>query len=509
MESLIELNKWFDSQGGLANLFGIVGPILVTIGVVFRYIYKTRRLQQELDKNFEERLSLLNNQVNALKKELDESKQFNPKTWIEINKEERKNGNEERAIAALRNGVQLTRDALYQSYFELARYHISLYPDQGNTPHLQEADRTARIATLLKPGDKTTQALLVEIDAIMAMKNIQTDQYDPDNTDITFQTPELYSAIAYDTETIINKLISNSNNNINSGHYMVAERLAYRARLIGLRTMEDIEPAMQVARFTWADTLSFCGQHTLALSEIETLMTIEEHAYGTDHPNTLATRQLRAGILKSLYRHNDALDEIEKLLQIKERTNDPNTQLLHSLRADCLYATGRYEDALAEIELLLPMDEHTYGAEHPNTLFSRASRARILTYMGRYDDALNEIEMLLPIQKHVDGAEHPHTLFSRSIRAEILTNMGHYEDALNEIESVLPIQKTIIGPEHTNTLGMRMLYARILIGLKCNANALSEVDTLLPIMERIMGTEHTDTIYARNFRAELLDDMDS
>ncbi|PTR10063.1 tetratricopeptide repeat protein [Nitrosospira sp. Nsp5] len=501
-----DILNWARDQGPLANLLGIMSFMGAAGGTV--YAVMKRRFQRDklLLENAEARLTLKNEELAALRQERDQFKQYDPSIWLKSAEKERKDGNEEKAVAILRTSTMLVNDGLHETYLALARYHISIYPDQGETLQLQEAERVARIASLLRPDDSAVTLLLEEINETMVMENIHQGHYNPENLNFVAPDVGLYGGEL--GSYVVEQLLTLAHKHAVAGRYIFYERLAYRARCIELRESGKTSPLTLIARFTWAQALSLNGFFLPAITEIDSISPLLSNAEDAD--TQLAARHLRARILKNLGRYEEALREINSLLPIKERlsgTEHPETLAAHTLRAEILKSLERYEEALLEIDTLLPIRERISGAEHPDTLTARTLRAESMMDLGRPAEALREIDTLLPIRERVSGAEHPDTITTRYERASILDWIGHHEEALREIDTLLPIRERVSGAEHPSTLNERNLRVIILNALGRHEEALREIDSILPIWERVSGAEHPGTLIGRDLRARILDNL--
>lgn len=461
------IREWANNLGPLANVFGIVGISVTSVLVsFFGLMWPRLRRQEVIRDNLKKNLRLQDEEIEDLKREIDTLRQYDPHSWLEQAERERKDGNEEKAIVALRSGVMRTSKALHETYLTLARHHVAIYPDQGESLHLQEAERLSQIAALLKPDDKAATWLLEEISETIAMENIHRGYYNPHDLYEGTAITGLYGS-EWGEEVII-QLLSIARNHYEAGRYIFFERLTHRARSIGLRELGENSKITCRARNRWAFSLYLNSQYFVAKTETEELLFIEKRVLGPHHPSTLATCYLHAQILDSLGRDQEALNKVEELLPLMERVN---------------------------------------GTKHPDTLSTRHLHTQILNSLRQHQEALNKAEELLPLMESVQGARHPHTLPTRYLHAEILDNLGQHQGALDKIEALLPIEESVRGEQHPSTLSTRHLHAEILSNLGRNEDALKETEYLLPLMERVRGAEHPDTLKTFSLRREILEKL--
>lgn len=487
-------NKIGEKLGPIANIFAIL-TTAVAVGVyMYSLMWKRTKHHEVIEKRLIQALTAYEMEIKELKLELAQTREYDPAVWIADAKSERKSGNEEKAISALYSGYVRTYELLYEVYFEIARYHIALYPDQGTTIHLQEAQRMARIASLLDPNKAAALSLLEEIDATIIMEDMRHGHYNPQYSGLVFPDPGVYGgSMVLDADEVIDHLLDLASKHRLAGRFFIFERLSHRARSISLRELGRYAPKTLFARWSWANALSLNGLFSDALIEIDDLLPIQKQVKECDQKDTIVTYSLRARVLDQLGRYKEALQEIKQVLPLLERISGidhPNTLNTRHLRATILDHLGCYNDALQEIEELVPFQLRLRGSDHPDTLASGILRVQILDHLGRYDEALQEIEKLTSIQVRLQGTEHSHIFHVRHLRAEMLHHIGRSNDALEEIEAILPMQMQVNGKDHPHTLPTRYLYAQVLDQVGRYDDALKENEALLSVHICISGTHH-------------------
>ena len=84
---------------------------------------------------------------------------------------------------------------------------------------------------------------------------------------------------------------------------------------------------------------------------------------GSDHPDTLTTRNNLAGAYRSVGRFGEAIELFERVLFERERVlgpDHPDTLTTRNNLAGAYYSVGRFDDAIELFERVL-------GPEHPLT----------------------------------------------------------------------------------------------------------------------------------------------
>jgi tetratricopeptide (TPR) repeat protein len=202
------------------------------------------------------------------------------------------------------------------------------------------------------------------------------------------------------------------------------------------------------------------GQHCLATAQA--ILERAERVLGSDHPDTLTSRQHLAG---------------------------------------AYYNTGRVGEAMAILEQLLTNTERILGTEHRTTLTTRGELARTYRADGRVGDAIAIFEQLLADSERILGTEHPDTLRTRHHLGRAYLEGGRVGDAIAIFEQLLAHREQTLGDAHLDTLGARHNLAWAYLQAERTADARAILEALTAYSERILGTEHSDTLRARNYLA--------
>ena len=503
-------NDWFSIVLGI---FGFVG--VPSISAIAAVLWRSRKAERLLNEGLVKAIDASQAQIEELKQRLAQEKTradaYDPYVWLETARNEQEANNEVKAIDALRTGVSRTTESLQEVYFQLARHHFALYPDNDASLQLQEAGRLARVASLLKPKDRRAEMLVQQIGDVSRIEDIRLGRLALSENDPWSLDPSRYGGgMGSDAASTIEQLSAVGRKLAAKGLYLGVEVIAHRVRSIALCELGDFSEITCTARFFWAGALLQNGYYQKALQEIEQVLPIRDAISGSEHPEALDLRQMHARLLDHLGRYEEALAEINTLLPIEERVRgieDPSVLTTRRHRASALDHLGRPTEALAEIIQILPILEHVRGNEDLSTRATRRLHCRLLIEFCRYEEALAEIDALLAIDTQVGGNEHPQTLATYQLHATVLNEMGRAEEALTEIETLLPIEEKISGSEHPATLTARQLRADALGNLGRYEEALGEIDTLLRLRARVTGSEHPDFLLLRHVRAGVLTNL--
>ena len=418
---------------------------------------------------------------------------------------ERSEDNYADALTALRDGFEILCSPLQESCLALARYHLSLYPDRDEALHLREAERLARTAALLRPDDRVATTLTIEIQEVMAAKNIGFDQREPGASSLYEYSNAGHRGAGTAAERLVRVLIERAQKHFAAGQYLIQEQLANRARLLGLFELGKDAPATLQARYQHLLALDCLGRYQAALRQTNHLLPDQERVLGAEHPDTLTTRLRRVKILDDLGESENAHQAVEDLIPVQVRVlgaEHPDTLTTRFRRATILNSLGEHEAAREALEQLLAIRQ-----SQPDTLTQRYLKATmILNDFGRYRIVHRKEAPQQPAHKHRRGPIVPDTLIMRSRKAEILANYGELEAAREEVEHIIPVQESASGPEHPDTLATRSLKARILAEMGERYAARMEIDLLLPIQERVLGAHHRLTQMTCRLKKELTEE---
>ena len=147
----------------------------------------------------------------------------------------------------------------------------------------------------------------------------------------------------------------------------------------------------------------------------------------------------------------DATEEAERVLG----TDHPDTLRSRNNLAGAYQDAGRLNDATPLHEETLTTREELLGPNHPHTLTSRNNLALAYRAAGRLNDAIPLLEETLTTQEELLGPNHPHTLTSRNNLALAYYAAGRLNDAIPLLEETLNARTRVLGPDHPDTLGSR------------------------------------------------------
>src|SRR2546423_1685475 len=227
-------------------------------------------------------------------------------------------------------------------------------------------------------------------------------------------------------------------------HFREAEKLADRGRT----PAEWAEVQHLIANLTFDQ-----GQYPEAEKMLRNIIEVRTHVLGSEHPDTLRSRN----------------------------------SLAHAL-----WKGGKYSEAETDFHELIKREEKILGLEHPDTLASRHGLAITLDLRGKYAEAEAQFRALIKTEERVLGPEHPQTLRSRMEMAIALYEQGKSPEAEVQFRALTKAEEKVLGPEHTDTLASRSGLAKTLLAEGKDAE--TDFREVIRLQEKVLGPENPDTL---------------
>ena len=233
----------------------------------------------------------------------------------------------------------------------------------------------------------------------------------------------------------------------------------------------------------------------------EPLIADLERVQGSDHPDTLNSRNSLAIAYRSAGRATDAIPLHEQTLAVRERVlgpDHPDTLDSRNNLAIAYLETGRAAEAIPLHEQTLAVRERVFGPDHPSTLISRNNLAVTHQEAGRAAEAIPLHEQTLAARERVLGPDHPDTLQSRNNLAAAYRAAGRAAEAIRLHEQTLAARERVLGPDHPDTLQSRNNLAITYLEAGRAAEAVPLHEQTLAAFERVLGHDHPHTLQSRN-----------
>ncbi|KAF3219218.1 hypothetical protein TWF191_008012 [Orbilia oligospora] len=250
-------------------------------------------------------------------------------------------------------------------------------------------------------------------------------------------------------------------------------------------------------------------QHELKNQQPDTIGAINSVAsvfYNQSSPETLATARVMASILDHQGKHNEALEQYQRMLTARKALNgqqfgydivsdeDPAAlDLLHDM-ATSLYNLGRYSEALKYYQEALVGKQKVLGKYHSSTLITLNNMAAILSDQGRIDEAMDQYQKILVYQENSPHRDERSILGTTNSIAALLNKQGRFEEALEYHQKALAGMQKVLDPNHTSIFSTTRDIASVLSNLGKDTEALEWYYKALNGFERVLGPTHPKTL---------------
>ena len=298
-----------------------------------------------------------------------------------------------------------------------------------------------------------------------------------------------------------------ANLTFDQGQYPEAEKMLRNVIEVRTHVLGSEHPDTLRSRNSLAYALWKGGKYTEAEAGFRELIKREEKVLGPEHPDTLFSRHGLAITLDLRAKYAEAEAQFRALIKTEERVlgaEHPQTLRSRMELAITLYEQGKSPEAEVQFRALTKTEEKVLGAEHPETLRSRSNLAVTLYEQGKYQEAEVEHRSLLELREKVLGPEHPDTLLNRNNLGLILINQGKYPEAEAQFSGLIKTEEKVLGAQHPATLQSRNGLAHAFKGRGKYAEAEADFRELIKLEEKILGAEHPDTLASRSGLAKTL-----
>ena len=198
------------------------------------------------------------------------------------------------------------------------------------------------------------------------------------------------------------------------------------------------------------------GRSSEAINMYEHILDARTKMQGSDHHDTLTTRQKLA---YAYYYQGDEYDKAIKLLEHVHSTrqqlrgdDDVDTLMAGSYLALVYHADGRLQEAMSLYEQVIADRTRVIGADHEHTLVTRNNLAYAYSLQGLLPKAIDQYEQVLSARTRTLGALDRHTLMTRSDLALAYALNGELAEAVGRYESVLKDCVNALGTQHPLTV---------------------------------------------------------
>jgi tetratricopeptide (TPR) repeat protein len=242
----------------------------------------------------------------------------------------------------------------------------------------------------------------------------------------------------------------------------------------------------------------------------ERALAICEKVLGPEHPDTAASLNSLARVLRTQGDLAGARPLAERALAIRENVLGPkhyDTAWSLTNVARLLQAQGDLAGARPFYERALAIRENVLGPEHPEMAMGLSNLAEVLRDQGDFAGARPLAERALAIGRKALGPEHPDTALSLNNLASLLRDQGDFAGARPLFEDALAICEKVLGPEHPQTALSLNNLGLLLQDQDDLAGARPLFMRALAIRAKVFGPEHPHTALSLNNLALLLQDQ--
>ena len=210
-------------------------------------------------------------------------------------------------------------------------------------------------------------------------------------------------------------------------------------------------------RMTLGRTYQALGLYAAAGIHLRAAEEIRRNELGDEHPDTLRSRSVLAGLLTSQYKYAQA----EALAR---RTAETQSRVLGDEDRDTLASRNRLgvalrrqdtPDKLAEAESIhrrtLEIQQRVLGDRHIDTLRSQVNLGSVYQAQARYGLAEKVLGEALEVERRVLGDEHPEVTRAMNNLALTLERQGKYQAAEELYRQTWELNRRILGPDHPRT----------------------------------------------------------
>jgi tetratricopeptide (TPR) repeat protein len=261
----------------------------------------------------------------------------------------------------------------------------------------------------------------------------------------------------------------------------------------------------RVATYLWRR-----AEVTPARRLFERALTIDEAAYGPDHPSVAEHVNNLALVLLDLGDLAGARRGFERALAIHKATYGPDHPTvatnINNL-ALVLKALGHLAEARRDLERALAIDEAAYGPDHPTVARDVNNLARVLHDLGDMAGARRGFERALAIDEAAFGPDHPSVARDVNNLAVVLRNLGELAKARRCAERALAIDEAAFGPDHPFVASTVDTRAAVLRDLGELAGARRGFERALAIHEAAYGPDHPSVATDVNNLARVLQEL--
>jgi serine/threonine protein kinase/tetratricopeptide (TPR) repeat protein len=249
------------------------------------------------------------------------------------------------------------------------------------------------------------------------------------------------------------------------------------------------------------------GRHNEALAEFRKALEIRQRLLGTEHAATLRVDIRVGNALVQLGRYQEGLEIQRRVLEVRERILGPeHPDTAESLHVIALtnFRMGRFEESLSANQRSLKIREKTIGAEHPEVALSLVNLGALMRLQGRFDEALSFYQRAYEIAEKAFGAWHRETGSTANNMGNIYQAMGKYHQALAFHRRSFDIKTKVYGTEHPAIAVSLVNLGEDYILIGDLDRAAEHYSRAYKMWEKALGPDHPHLAFALNGQGDVL-----
>ncbi|MFJ7911284.1 tetratricopeptide repeat protein [Kitasatospora sp. NPDC096204] len=227
--------------------------------------------------------------------------------------------------------------------------------------------------------------------------------------------------------------------------------------LAGHGTADLVRPltGLHQVLFSCGISLIEAGLYTTGIQYWSSLAAASERVLGSDHPDTLTSRNNLAATYSNAGYTDDALRLQEEVLADRQRVlgrDHSATLTARNNLASTYRDAGRTDDAVNLMEQVLADRRRVLDDDHPDTLTARHNLAVAMSETKRINEAVNLMEQVVADRRRVLDVDDPDTLMSRNNLAVMYWEVGLRDQALDMLLQAAKDLARVLGPDHPDTV---------------------------------------------------------
>jgi tetratricopeptide (TPR) repeat protein len=243
------------------------------------------------------------------------------------------------------------------------------------------------------------------------------------------------------------------------------------------------------------------GKYSIALSHLQTLLTIKKKFLPANHLDLVATNNNIGVSHRSRGEYGTALSYFEKALEIQQKSlphNHPDLATINNNIGMTHQLMGDYPTALSYFKKTLEIQQKSLPHNHPALAMTNNNIGITHQSMGDYSTPLSYFEKTVEIERTSLPENHPALATTNNNFGVINHSIGNYPAALSFFKKTLEIRQEFLPPDHpalataNNNIGMTHQ------SMGDYPTALSYFEKTLEIQQKSLSLDHPALATTKN-----------